>query len=86
MNGREYRYMLELKSMDDIHNGLLWARIPNHDAVRDRLIGRGWVRVQGHNPYTNDPQCFLTTRGLKAVCREAAKRARALCSEEPGGG
>lgn len=81
MTGNEYRYMMGLKRLDDIHLGMLLPStdVKRPEATTRRLVGRGWVRETQHG--IGLPTYHLTSRGLRAVCREAGRRARNLCRE-----
>lgn len=68
MTGDEYRYLMDLKSLDDIRLGM---RAPSmavkHPAeTQARCIERGWVRFE--DDYAGG-FCTLRTAGLRAIQR-----------------
>jgi len=64
MTGDEYRYLMDLKSLDDIRLGMRWPSIAvrHPEVTQERLVERGWVRNEGD---------FVTLRtaGLRAIQR-----------------
>lgn len=83
MTNDEYQYMLDLKSLDDIHLGMRAPSMAVRHApfVTKRVIDRGWVRYE-----PDDAGGFVTlrTKGLRALVAEAGRRARKLCREGNG--
>ena len=79
MTNDEYRYMLDLKGLDDIHNGMLEPSVAVKEpaATRDRCLYNGWVfqkrgeSIIGGFKY---PAVYLSTKGLRALQREAQRR------------
>lgn len=79
MTKDEYRYLLDLKGLDDIGQGMLAPSVAvrRPEVVRDRLLWRGYI-YREHDVTVIGPVIFpavyLSTKGLRALQREARRR------------
>jgi len=76
MTNDEYRYMLDLKGLDDINLGMMEpstaVRMPT--VTRDRCFLNGWTRIKSGTLLKTPLVIELRTAGLRALQREARRR------------
>ena len=78
MTKDEQQYLSDLKSLDDIHQGMILpsVKVKQPEKVRDRLLERGWIWTDGRTASWGDPIVFLGTRGLRALQRRLSEQER----------
>lgn len=68
MTKNEFRFLDELKRLDDLQLGMIAPghAVKNPEDTRARLLERGYIRIEGDSKILGWPILSLTTRGLRA--------------------